>query len=75
MIFLRRRANESDGDALSVCEMKLSFEMELNLVLLRHWSLIDSICHSPLTACNFRVWTMKGRKKLHEFLADMGCAT
>ncbi|XP_022797063.1 cell division control protein 45 homolog [Stylophora pistillata] len=44
----------------------------LRLSLYRHWSLFDSICNSRYTACRFRVWTMKGKKKLNEFLADMG---
>ena len=41
-------------------------------MLYRHWSLFDSIMHTPATACKFRVWTMKGKKRLQEFLADMG---
>lgn len=54
--------------------LKISFEDELQLTLYRHWSLFESICKSVKTACKFKVWTMKGRKRLHEFLAEMGLA-
>jgi hypothetical protein len=42
------------------------------MVLLRHWSILESIHHSIDLACLFKVWTNKGKKKLNEFLADLG---
>lgn len=33
---------------------------------------MESLKHSPYTASRFRIWTTKGKKKLAEFLADMG---
>ena len=33
---------------------------------------MDSLKQSPYTASRFRIWTTKGKKKLNEFLADMG---
>jgi len=63
---------EGDDNALSVDSLKLAFEQELQLVLYRHWSLFESILHTPNIACKFRVWTLKGKKRLQEFLADMG---
>ena len=42
------------------------------MVLLRHWSIMESIYHSIDLACLFKVWTNKGKKKLNEFLADLG---
>ena len=44
----------------------------LNMVLLRHWSIMESIYHSIDLSCLFKVWTNKGKKKLNEFLADLG---
>ena len=66
------RPQDDDDKIVSVDVLKLSFEQELHLILYRHWSVFESLCHSPLTSTNFKVWTMKGKKKLHEFLADMG---
>ncbi|XP_002736001.2 cell division control protein 45 homolog [Saccoglossus kowalevskii] len=58
--------------AVSVDCLRIAFNRELRLSLYRHWSIFDSLFHSVYTACSFKVWTMKGKKKLHEFLADMG---
>ena len=33
---------------------------------------MESINHSIDLACLFKVWTNKGKKKLNEFLADLG---
>ncbi|XP_064620177.1 cell division control protein 45 homolog [Lineus longissimus] len=68
---LNHRGDDEDTKK-SISSLKLAFEEELQLNLYRHWTLFDSLCHSVTTACKFRVWTMKGKKKLHEFLADMG---
>lgn len=67
-----RHNHGTDENGSSVNCMKIVFDTELRLSLYRHWSLFDSICNSRYTACRFRVWTMKGKKKLNEFLADMG---
>ncbi|XP_031550751.1 cell division control protein 45 homolog [Actinia tenebrosa] len=67
-----RHNHGTDENGVSINCMKIAFDTEMRLALYRHWSLFDSICHSNYTACRFRVWTMKGKKKLHEFLADMG---
>ncbi|CAI9721546.1 division control 45 homolog [Octopus vulgaris] len=66
------RRGESVEDSLPVNSLKIFFEEELQLIFYRHWSLFESICNSITTACKFKLWTMKGRKKLQEFLADMG---
>ena len=63
---------DDDENKRSVSSLKITFEEELQLCLYRHWTLFDSLCNSPLTASRFRVWSMKGKKKLQEFLADMG---
>jgi len=44
----------------------------MRLDLYRHWSIFESFCNSRYTACGLRLFTMKGKKKLHEYFADMG---
>jgi cell division control protein 45 len=41
-------------------------------LLLRHWSLYDSMMHSPYLAARLRIWNDSGVKKLHKLLAKMG---
>ncbi|XP_047236455.1 cell division control protein 45 homolog [Girardinichthys multiradiatus] len=64
--------NEDEENSLSIDCMRISFEYDLRLTLYQHWSLYESICNSYYTACCFNLWTLKGQKKLQEFLADMG---
>nr|CAG4638540.1 EOG090X08GG [Cyclestheria hislopi] len=52
--------------------LTISHEKDLNLVLYRHWSLLESLKYSELTACHFQLWTLKGEKRLNEFLAELG---
>ncbi|BFZ04616.1 hypothetical protein BsWGS_07655 [Bradybaena similaris] len=61
-----------DENIMSVNCLRISFEEELYLPLYRHWNLFDSICHSMPIACKLRLWSLKGQKRLHEFLAEMG---
>jgi cell division control protein 45 len=41
-------------------------------LLLRHWSLYDSMLHSPYLAARLHVWKDDGVKRLHKLLAKMG---
>ena len=41
-------------------------------LLLRHWSLYDSMLHSPYLASRLHVWNESGVKRLHKLLAKMG---
>lgn len=41
-------------------------------LLLRHWSLYDSMLHSPYLASRLTVWNDSGIKRLHKLLAKMG---
>ncbi|KAK2742615.1 hypothetical protein FQN55_007734 [Onygenales sp. PD_40] len=45
---------------------------EPRFLLVRHWSLYDSMLHSPYLASRLHVWTENGRKRLHKLLAKMG---
>lgn len=65
--------NQTGGeDQMSVNSLKISQIDDLNMVLLRHWTIMDSIHHSIDLACLFKIWTGKGKKRLNEFLADLG---
>lgn len=41
-------------------------------LLLRHWSLYDSMLHSPYLASRLKIWNESGVKRLHKLLAKMG---
>ena len=71
-LLLLKCCRGEEEDLISVNCLKISYEDELLLTLYRHWTIFESICHSIGTACKFRVWTLKGQKRLHEFLAEMG---
>ncbi|XP_046645795.1 cell division control protein 45 homolog [Daphnia pulicaria] len=66
---LSQHGGESTGtkDALYI-----THEKDLNLSMYRHWSLLESLKYSPQTASHFQLWTLKGEKKLNEFLAGLG---
>ncbi|KAL5017064.1 hypothetical protein ScPMuIL_006653 [Solemya velum] len=66
------RRTEDDENIISINCLKIVFDDELQLALYRHWSLFESLRHSVNMACKFKVWTQKGQKRLHEFLAEMG---
>ncbi|KAL5290219.1 CDC45 family protein [Megaselia abdita] len=51
---------------------KIVFENDLHLALYRHWSVIESMRNSMYCACKLKLWTLKGDKKLHELLVEMG---
>ena len=45
---------------------------EPRFLLIRHWSLYDSMLHSPYLASRLHTWSDVGRKRLHKLLAKMG---
>ena len=45
---------------------------EPRFLLIRHWSLYDSMLHSPYLAARLHIWSDVGRKRLHKLLAKMG---
>eukprot|EP00095_Tigriopus_kingsejongensis_P001973 maker-scaffold886_size84816-snap-gene-0.33 protein:Tk01973 transcript:maker-scaffold886_size84816-snap-gene-0.33-mRNA-1 annotation:"cell division control protein 45 homolog" len=67
-----RLNNRMDADNVAVNCLKVSFDKELNLVLYRHWTIYDSLIHSLYTASKFKIWTLKGKQRLSEFLAELG---
>ena len=62
----------TNNDDISINCLKIQSMDDINMVLLRHWSILESIYHSIDLACLFKMWTNKGKKKLNEFLADLG---
>lgn len=45
---------------------------EPKFLLIRHWSLYDSMLHSPYLFSRLRIWSENGLKRLHKLLAKMG---
>nr|CAG4640974.1 EOG090X08GG [Eulimnadia texana] len=50
----------------------ITYEKDLSLFLYRHWDLWTSLRNTPITACHFHLWSLKGEKRLYEFLAELG---
>ncbi|KAH6607727.1 hypothetical protein Trco_004040 [Trichoderma cornu-damae] len=45
---------------------------EPRFLLIRHWSLYDSMLHSPYLFSRLKTWNESGIKRLHKLLAKMG---
>ncbi|PKS08819.1 hypothetical protein jhhlp_003428 [Lomentospora prolificans] len=45
---------------------------EPKFLLIRHWSLYDSMLHSPYLFSRLKTWSDTGLKRLHKLLAKMG---
>lgn len=69
---LANNPNSTNVDDVSINCLKITHLDDINMVMLRHWSILESIYHSIDLACLFKMWTNKGKKKLNEFLADLG---
>ena len=72
---MRRRlgADAADAaDATVAAAAEIAAVHELRLVLLRHWSLYESVLHSPAFAARLGLWRQNGRDKLALLLARAG---
>lgn len=58
--------------ARSPTDTAIRLSPEPRFMLVRHWSLYESMLHSPYLASRLHVWTENGRKRLHKLLAKMG---
>lgn len=58
--------------ARSPTDTSIRLSPEPRFLLIRHWSLYDSMLHSPYLAARLHLWTDAGIKRLHKFLAKMG---
>lgn len=57
---------------LSPTDTSIQLSPEPRFLLIRHWSLYESMLHSPYLAAKLHIWSDIGRKRLHKLLAKMG---
>lgn len=72
---LRRGQSTEDiipTHARSPTDMSIRLSPEPKFLLIRHWSLYDSMLHSPFLSTRLHVWSDAGRKRLNKLLAKMG---
>ena len=58
--------------AKSPTDMAIRLSPEPRFLLIRHWSLYDSMLHSPYLSARLHIWSDAGRRRLHKLLAKMG---
>ena len=58
--------------ARSPTDTSIRLSPEPRFLLIRHWSLYDSMLHSPYLSSRLHIWSDQGRKRLHKLLAKMG---
>ena len=59
--------------AVTSPDRSLRFEQyEYQFVLHRHWTLYDSMVHSPQVATRLQIWNEAGRRRLDQLFAKMG---
>ena len=58
--------------ARSPTDHSIRLSPEPRFLLIRHWSLYDSMLHSPYLGSRLHIWNEQGRKRLHKLLAKMG---
>ncbi|KAK3721968.1 DNA replication initiation factor cdc45 [Vermiconidia calcicola] len=72
------RRNQGMGDSIiptharSPTDTAIRLSPEPKFLLIRHWSLYDSMLHSPFLSTRLHVWSDAGRKRLNKLLAKMG---
>uniref|UniRef100_A0A1B0BDI7 Cell division control protein 45 homolog n=1 Tax=Glossina palpalis gambiensis TaxID=67801 RepID=A0A1B0BDI7_9MUSC len=66
------RLTNKINDQSNMSASKIGFENDLHLVLYRHWSVLESMRYTRYCACKLKLWTLRGEKKLHELLVEMG---
>lgn len=72
---LRRSQHLADTiptHARSPADTSIRLSPEPRFLLIRHWSLYDSMYHSPYLSTRLHIWSEPGRKRLHKLLAKMG---
>ncbi|ROT38730.1 CDC45-like protein [Sodiomyces alkalinus F11] len=71
-----RNAIENTGiiptTARSPEDTSIRLSPEPRFLLIRHWSLYDSMLHSPYLFSRLKTWSEPGLKRLHKLLAKMG---
>ena len=65
--------HSSDGTQVGISSNgRIMCQTEFRFMLLRHWSLLDSMIHSNFVGTKLKVWKEQGRFRLTELLAMMG---
>ncbi|KAK5072271.1 DNA replication initiation factor cdc45 [Exophiala xenobiotica] len=62
----------SRAPVTSASDSSIQLVPDPRFMLLRHWSLYESMLHSPYLAARLHVWNESGVKRLHKLLAKMG---
>ena len=52
--------------------LTINYEKDLKLCLYRHWSLYESLRHTMYVSSKFKIWKLRGHKRLLAFLAELG---
>jgi cell division control protein 45 len=58
--------------ARSPTDTSIRLSPEPKFLLIRHWSLYDSMLHSPYLSARLHIWSDTGKRRLHKLLAKMG---
>lgn len=58
--------------ARSATDTAIRLSPEPRFLLLRHWSLYESMLHSPYLSAKLHIWSDAGQKRLAKLLAKMG---
>ncbi|KAE9979770.1 hypothetical protein EG328_000708 [Venturia inaequalis] len=53
-------------------DFSIRLSPEPRLLLVRHWSLYESMLHSPFLSAKLRIWQDTGKKRMDKLLAKMG---
>ncbi|PWW74336.1 CDC45-like protein [Tuber magnatum] len=65
-------SNSLQTTARSPSDTAIRLSPEYRFMLIRHWSLYDSMLHSSFLGTKLHIWSESGRKRLHKLLAKMG---
>lgn len=68
----RSQSSDIPTKAISPTDCSIRISPEPRFLLIRHWSLYDSMLHSPYLSTRLHIWSDSGRKRLHKLLAKMG---
>ncbi|KAI5235427.1 CDC45-like protein [Aureobasidium subglaciale] len=73
---IARERDEAGGiiptHARSPTDNSIRLSPEPKFLLIRHWSLYESMLHSPYLSSRLHIWSDAGRRRLHKLLAKMG---
>lgn len=66
------RVTSADGESGVNRDGFIKQEDEFRFMLLRHWTLFQSMFHSKYVATRMHVWREKGKRRLETFIVKMG---